>query len=169
MGVKRYIQTLGPYQSLALLTVPTATVEPLKLVAVAIAGAGHWITGAAMIVASYALSFIVVERLFVIVKPKLLTISWFARIWQGFVRVRTKVLIGCKSAIGGSDWWRNRNDVDANKGRTSASLLLAEAAVINSLTYPNRASSVQVVPGPAPDSEGPRKRFEGGAAILRRD
>ena len=66
MGFKRFIQTLGPYQSLALLAVPTATVEPLKIVAVAIAGAGHWITGAAMIVACYTLSLVVVERLFII-------------------------------------------------------------------------------------------------------
>jgi len=34
-----------------LLAVPTATVEPLKLVAVAVAGEGHWIAGTAMIVA----------------------------------------------------------------------------------------------------------------------
>jgi hypothetical protein len=103
MGLKRYIQTLGPYRSLALLAVPTATVEPLKLVAVGIAGAGHWITGAAMIIACYALSLIVVERLFVIVKPKLLTIPWFAKIWKRFVVVRTKVLVWFKRVIGRSN------------------------------------------------------------------
>src|ERR1700754_4252803 len=100
MGWIRFIQTLGPYQSLALLAVPTATVEPLKLIAVAVAGAGHWITGAAMIVACYALGLVVVERLFIIVKPKLLTIPWFAGIWQWFVRVQTTVLVWCKSLIG---------------------------------------------------------------------
>jgi hypothetical protein len=100
MEVKRYIQGLGPYQSLALLAVPTAIVEPLKLVAVAVAGAGHWMTGAAMIVACYTLSLVVVERLFIIVKPTLLTIPWFARGWQWFVRVRTAVLLWCKSLIG---------------------------------------------------------------------
>jgi hypothetical protein len=93
MKARRYIQELGPYQSLALLAVPTATVEPLKLVAVAVAGAGHWMTGAAMIVACYTLSLVVVERLFIIVKPKLLTIPWFAKIWQWFVHVRTAVLL----------------------------------------------------------------------------
>ena len=72
MRLRRYIEKLGPYQSLTLLAVPTATVEPLKLIAVAIAGAGHWITGAAMIVACYTLSLVLVERLFIIVKPKLL-------------------------------------------------------------------------------------------------
>jgi hypothetical protein len=46
---------------------PTATVEPLKLaavaVAVAVAGKRHWITGTAMIVACYMFSLLVIERL----------------------------------------------------------------------------------------------------------
>ena len=122
MEVRRYIKALGPYQSLALLAVPTATVEPLKLVAVAIAGAGHWITGAAMIVACYTLSLVVVERLFIIVKPKLLTIPWFAKVWQWFVRVRTAVLLWCKTLIGRSSGRRNR-DLVVDKAQPSATLL----------------------------------------------
>jgi hypothetical protein len=122
MKVRHYIQALGPYQSLALLAVPTATVEPLKLVAVAIAGAGHWITGAAMIVACYTLSLDVVERLFIIVKPKLLTIPWIAKIWQWFVRVRTTVLLWCKSLIGRSSGTQNR-DLVVDNAQPSATML----------------------------------------------
>jgi hypothetical protein len=62
-GVRHAIERLGPYQSLVLLALPTSLIEPLKFVAVAIAGEGHWITGTAMIVAAYAGSFFVVERL----------------------------------------------------------------------------------------------------------
>ncbi|MGY8706123.1 hypothetical protein RAD16_10325 [Bradyrhizobium sp. 18BD] len=91
MSLRRSIGGLGPYPSLFLLALPTATVEPLKLVAVAVAGEGHWITGTAMIVACYAFSLLVVERLFVIVKPKLLMIPWFAKLWKAFVSVRTRV------------------------------------------------------------------------------
>ena len=46
----------------------------MKLVALAVAGEGHWYTGIAMVIAAYAVSLFVVERLFVIVKPKLLRI-----------------------------------------------------------------------------------------------
>ncbi len=92
MSLRRSIQRLGPYPSLFVLALPTATVEPLKLAAVAVAGKGHWITGTAMIAVCYALSLLVVERLFVIVKPKLLTISWFAKLWKAFVSVRTRVV-----------------------------------------------------------------------------
>ncbi|MDN5005671.1 hypothetical protein ACFQZO_32995 [Bradyrhizobium sp. GCM10027634] len=89
MSLRQLIEGLGPYTSLFLLVLPTAAVEPLKLVAVALAGEGHWVTGTAMIAACYAFSLLIVERLFVIVKPKLLTIRWFARLWAGFVFTRT--------------------------------------------------------------------------------
>jgi hypothetical protein len=86
--LRRFIRELGPYQSLVLLAIPTSLVEPLKLVAVAVAGEGHWITGSAMIVCAYAASLLVVERLFAIVKPKLLSLPWFARLWNRFVAFR---------------------------------------------------------------------------------
>jgi hypothetical protein len=89
--LRGYIEELGPYQSLALLAVPTSFVEPLKLLAVAVAGDGHWITGTVMIIAAYATSLLPVERLFSIVKPKLLTLPWFARLWCWAVTARGKV------------------------------------------------------------------------------
>jgi hypothetical protein len=77
-----YIERLGPYQSLLLLSIPTGLVEPLKLIAVAVAGEGHWITGTVMIVVAYGFSLLFVERLFQIVRPKLLSLPWFARLWN---------------------------------------------------------------------------------------
>ena len=91
-GIRQAIERLGPYQSIALLAVPTSLIEPLKLVAVAVAGEGHWITGTAMIIAAYAGSFFVVERLFRIVKPKLMTLSWFAKLWAKILFARDKVI-----------------------------------------------------------------------------
>ena len=89
--LRGYIEGLGPYQSLALLAIPTSLVEPLKLVAVAVAGDGHWITGTIMIIAAYAASLLLLERLFSIVKPKLLTLPWFKRLWSWVVTARGKV------------------------------------------------------------------------------
>lgn len=90
--LRRLVEGLGPYQSLALVLVPTGLVEPLKLIAVAVAGDGHWITGTVMIVAAYAAGLLLVDRLFVVVKPKLLTLPWFARLWRWFVAVRSKAV-----------------------------------------------------------------------------
>jgi hypothetical protein len=96
-GWRRAVERLGPYQSLILLAVPLCIVEPLKLAAVAVAGKGHWITGTGMIIAAYAASILVVERLFLIVKPKLLKLEWFAWAWIRFVAVRDRVVSWFKS------------------------------------------------------------------------
>jgi hypothetical protein len=82
-----------------LLAVPTSLIEPLKLIGVAVAGKGHWITGTAMVVAAYIGSFLLVERLFRIVKPKLLTLPWFARFWAQIIALQTKVVYWFRSWI----------------------------------------------------------------------
>jgi hypothetical protein len=90
--VRAWIENLGPYQSLLVLAVPVCLVEPMKLAAVAIAGDGHWITGTGMIVAAYAASLLLIERLFRIVKPKLLALPWFAAAWARFVALRAMIM-----------------------------------------------------------------------------
>jgi hypothetical protein len=89
---RRRIQKLGPYQSMALLLVPVTLVEPLKFVALFVAGEGHWLTGTGMILGAYAVSILVVERLFRVVRPKLMTLGWFARLWTWFTAFRAKVI-----------------------------------------------------------------------------
>ena len=93
---RRFIQRLNPYIALALLAVPVAIVEPLKLIALFLFGTGHWITGAAVVLFAYAGSLLVVERLFKIVKPKLLTLPWFAALCKWLTSVREKT----------NRWWQ---------------------------------------------------------------
>ena len=90
--IRRWVQGLGPYASLAVVAVPLAIVEPLKLVAGVVAGSGHWVTGTITIGCAYLVSLFFVERLFVIAKPKLLTLHWFAAGWTWFVAMRGKAL-----------------------------------------------------------------------------
>ena len=90
-SLRQAIGKLGPYQSLTLLAVPVCLVEPLKLIGVAVAGEGHWITGTAMIIAAYAASLLVVERLFAMVKPNLLKLHWFAKLWSWLLFIRRKL------------------------------------------------------------------------------
>ena len=75
---RRRIQTLEPYPSLIVMLLPAMLVEPLKIVAVFVAGDGHWLTGTGIMIAAYGASLLVVERVFKIVKPKLMTLKWFA-------------------------------------------------------------------------------------------
>ena len=88
---RRFVRGLGPYQALVLLLVPLSVVEPLKLIAIAVAGKGHWLAGTTMAVVAYAASLLVVERIFKLVKPKLLTLPWFARMWSWFVLLRGRM------------------------------------------------------------------------------
>src|SRR4051812_39191192 len=90
--LKRWLQRRSPYQSLAILLVPVAVVEPAKLGAVAVAGTGHWFTGAVVILLAYALSIFVVERLFAILKPSLLTLVWLAKAWNCFLNIRARTM-----------------------------------------------------------------------------
>jgi hypothetical protein len=95
-SIRRRIQQLGPYQSLILMLLPLLLVEPLKLVALVIAGKGHWLTGTGMIVGAYAASLLCVERLFRALKPKLLMMPWFAKGWSWFSAFRDKTIAWAK-------------------------------------------------------------------------
>ena len=86
-----FFQRLNPYVALTLLLIPLAIVEPLKLIAIVIFGKGHWITGSAVMIFAYVGSLFAVERLFKVVKPKLLRIFWFAALWKWFTAVREKI------------------------------------------------------------------------------
>ncbi len=90
-SARRRIQQLGPYQSLALMLLPILLVEPLKIVALWVAGNGHWLTGTGIMIAAYAASLVVVERLFKIVKCKLMTLNWFAALWAWHTAMRDRL------------------------------------------------------------------------------
>ena len=88
--LRRSIERLPPYPALLLLAGPLAVVEPLKLATIFIAGKGHWITSGLVMLFAYAVSLFVTHWLFGVVKPKLLTLPWFARTWGWFVTMRAK-------------------------------------------------------------------------------
>ena len=90
--VRRFLRRLGPYHCLLFLAVPLSIIEPLKLVALFILGDGHFVVGLLIMGCAYAASLFVTEQLFVVVKPKLMTLSWFAEIWIGFVAIRERIL-----------------------------------------------------------------------------
>jgi hypothetical protein len=118
---QRFLKGLGPYQSLSILAVPLAIVEPLKLVALFVVGGGHFIAGVLVMICAYAGSLFITERLFVVLKPKLLTLLWFAVAWQWFVAVRDKLIYGLRRT-----WTRLRR----NMRRVAAGTPKAVSALI---------------------------------------
>jgi hypothetical protein len=88
--LRRQIEQLPPYPALLILAGPLAVVEPLKLMTILIAGEGHWVTGGLVMLFAYAVSLFLTHWLFVVIKPKLLTLPWFARAWARFATARGK-------------------------------------------------------------------------------
>ena len=60
---RRRLEQLGPYPSLLVLAIPLVIVEPFKLVAVLVAGDGHFLTGLLFLICAYVVSLVVTERL----------------------------------------------------------------------------------------------------------
>jgi hypothetical protein len=87
-SIRHFLERLSPNQSLLILAVPLAIIEPLKVLAALVAGDGHFIAGTLVMICAYSGSFFVTERLFRVLKPKLLTLPWFAMMWGWFVTVR---------------------------------------------------------------------------------
>jgi hypothetical protein len=104
--IHRFLNRIGPYQALLILAVPLAIVEPLKLVALFVVGGGHFIAGLLIMICAYTGSLFITERLFVVLKPKLLTLPWFAVAWQWFVTVRDKLIYWLRRT-----WTRLRRNV----------------------------------------------------------
>jgi hypothetical protein len=98
-NLRRRLEQLGPYPSLVVLVIPLAIVEPFKLVAVLVAGGGHFVTGMFFLVLTYVVSLLLTEWLFVALKPKLLMLPWFAKLWRLFVALRRR----CMRWLRG--WW----------------------------------------------------------------
>ena len=76
--VRRWVTSLGPYQSFALFAVPVVILEPAKPLSAYLIGTGHFFSGAIVFIAAEVIKLTVVERLFQLNKNKLLSIPLFA-------------------------------------------------------------------------------------------
>jgi hypothetical protein len=91
-SLRAWLAALGPYPALLLLAVPFLVLEPLKLLAVYWTATGHVVTGTVALLALHGASLLSTERLFAVLKPKLLTIRWFATVWGRIEAVRDAVM-----------------------------------------------------------------------------
>jgi hypothetical protein len=57
-------------------------------------------TGSIVMLCAYALSVLAVERLFKLVKPKLLMLPWFSVMWTWFVVARDKTINWLRRSVG---------------------------------------------------------------------
>lgn len=90
--IEAAIARLPPYGVLALIAVPFAVAEPMKLVGLWLMGTGRFAVGLATLVVAYAATFFIVERIYHAGRANLLTIRWVAFVMEAVVRLREAVL-----------------------------------------------------------------------------
>jgi hypothetical protein len=90
--IREFVRGLHPYVCLVLLAIPVALAEPLKLTGLLVIGTGHWMSGLAVLGFGYALSVLVVTRLFKLLQPRLLKLPWFKKLWNGALKIHSVLL-----------------------------------------------------------------------------
>jgi hypothetical protein len=79
------IAGLPPYGALAALAVPTSVLFPLKFVALYLLAQGYAASGGALFVGAKIASTALIARIFLLTKPSLMRIGWFARAYDWIV------------------------------------------------------------------------------------
>lgn len=77
--LERFIAGLPPYGALAVLALPTSVLFPLKFVAIYFLAQGHAFSAGALFIAAKVASTALIARIFILSKPALMRIGWFAR------------------------------------------------------------------------------------------
>jgi hypothetical protein len=91
--LRNWVAAQNRYVALALVFVPLLLLEPLKPLSVYLIAKKQLAAGAAVLVGGEMIKIVLVERMFQIAKPKLLTFIWFARghdalrRWIGYLTV----------------------------------------------------------------------------------
>ena len=76
--IGRWIESLGPYSTLAVFLIPLILLEPVKPVTAYLIASEHFVSGVSALVLGEVLKILIVERIFHIGRPKLMTIKPFA-------------------------------------------------------------------------------------------
>jgi hypothetical protein len=84
-ALERWIAGLPPYPALLVIALPTTLLLPLKFVAVWLLANGYFATATALFFAAKIASTALIARVFILTKPALMRIAWFARAYDWFV------------------------------------------------------------------------------------
>jgi len=82
---ERMIAGLPPYGALLVLALPSAVLIPAKLIGVYLFATGHFFVAMMVILLAKVASTALIARIFLLTKPALMQIGWFARAYDIFV------------------------------------------------------------------------------------
>ena len=91
------IAGLPPYAALAMFGAPSLLLIPVKLAALYFIAHGHAMLGLMVAIAAKIAGTALVARIFVLTRPKLLRIDWFAWLYARFLAFKTRIHEAIKS------------------------------------------------------------------------
>jgi hypothetical protein len=95
--IEALIVRLPPYASLAVFAAPTLLLIPVKLTALWLIAHGQHALGLLSIVMAKFVGTALVARLFILTRPNLLRIGWFARFYERFTDFKTRIYTTIKT------------------------------------------------------------------------
>lgn len=98
------IRSLPPYGALGLFAVPLLTLLPVKLLALYWLGHGHTALGISVIIAAKLGGTAITARLFMLTRPTLMKLAWFARGFNSWMAFKERVLKRVKSSPAWHQW-----------------------------------------------------------------
>ncbi|MGR2662539.1 hypothetical protein ACUXVY_13195 [Chromobacterium haemolyticum] len=90
-ALERRIAVLPPWAALAIFALPAALLLPVKLAALFLIGRGHALLGVLIILLAKVGGTALAARLFTLTRPTLMRVSWFVRLYNGFVYWRERI------------------------------------------------------------------------------
>jgi len=91
------ILRLPPYAALILFAAPSLLLFPVKLLALYFISHGHSLFGLLTMIGAKVAGTALVARLFLLTRPKLLQINWFARLYEWFTAFKARIYGAIKS------------------------------------------------------------------------
>lgn len=93
-----WVGRLPPYGALMLFGAPAILLFPLKLFGLWLIANGHYASALALIIGAKLVGTAFVARVFLLTRPKLMTIPWFARLYNSVVPWQEAIVARIKSS-----------------------------------------------------------------------
>ena len=89
-ALEKRIGALRPYPALCLFVLPALLLFPVKLLALVAIASGHVFSGVCVIVVAKLGGAAALARIYLLTRPALLTLAWFARWHQAFIVLKER-------------------------------------------------------------------------------
>jgi hypothetical protein len=107
------LAALPPYPAMAVFVIPGVLLLPVKLAALYLMAHGQAGSGLLVIVTAKIIGTAVVARIFTVCRPALVTVGWFRRLYEGIIRVKTRLYGAVKATAAWAAAVRWKNAIKA--------------------------------------------------------